>query len=107
MADYIERKAAIEALNKQARDNFNLSSDFEHYLRALQDAVDNLKALPSAERKGLWVESNPQNSEICRLIKCSECGKGYIVGFNVPYAEWTERHKFCVECGARMEVEHE
>ena len=55
------------------------------------------------ERKtGRWIESNPQNSKLCRLMTCSECGKAYIVNINVPYEDWTEAHKFCVECGAKM-----
>lgn len=68
-------------------------------------AIRMVNELPSAEperKTGRWIESNPQNSEICRLINCSECGKGYIVGFNVPYEDWIEARKFCVECGAKM-----
>lgn len=53
-------------------------------------------------KKGKWVESNPQNSDTCRLIRCSECGNGFIVGFNVPYEDWIEDRNFCFRCGADM-----
>ena len=46
--DLISRAAAIEVLNKIARDNFTLSSEFAFYLGALHDAADGIKKLPSA-----------------------------------------------------------
>lgn len=52
---------------------------------------------------GHWEESNPQNSESCRLIKCSKCGFTYIVGFNVPYEDWIEDRNYCTRCGAKMD----
>lgn len=52
---------------------------------------------------GHWEESNPQNSDTCRLIKCSKCGFSYIVGFNVPYEDWIEDRNYCVRCGAKMD----
>ena len=52
---------------------------------------------------GHWEESNPQNSDTCRLIKCSKCGFSYIVGFNVPYEDWIEGRNYCVRCGALMD----
>lgn len=66
----------------------------------LIDVAPTVDAVPA--RRGKWLERNPQKSDKCRLIECSECGKGYIVGFNVPYEDWSEAHKFCVECGADM-----
>lgn len=68
---------------------------------AYKGAIELLEKQP--ERKmGRWIESNPQDSKLCRLMTCSECGKAYIVNINVPYEDWTEAHKFCVECGADM-----
>ena len=48
MDDTISRAAAIEVLNKIARNNFTLSSEFAFYLGALHDAADGIKKLPSA-----------------------------------------------------------
>jgi NADH pyrophosphatase NudC (nudix superfamily) len=74
------------------------------------DAMNVLRDLPSAQpehKTGRWIESNPKDSKLCRLMTCSECGKAYIVNINVPYEDWTEAHKFCVECGADMREEQE
>ena len=91
--------------------------EFREYVDSLDIARDDWKGiieyieeLPSAqpERKtGRWIESNPQDSKVCRLMTCSECGKAYIVNINVPYEDWTEAHKFCVECGTDMRGETE
>ena len=47
--DIIYRQAAIDVLNKLARDNFTLRDAFSFYLGALHDAADGIKALPSAQ----------------------------------------------------------
>ena len=105
MDDLISRQAAIDALDAI----FPVDPTKSEYAQGIACGAALAKTyvgqLPSAqpERKtGRWIESNPQNSTTCRLIKCSECGDGYIVGFNVPYEDWTEAHKFCIECGAKM-----
>lgn len=51
---------------------------------------------------GQWEEDNPQNSEESRLIRCSECGYTYIVGFNVSYIDFCEEKNYCMRCGAHM-----
>lgn len=79
------------------------------YQQALADADEHIKGIPAADvverKRGKWVESNPQNSDACRLINCSECDKGFIVGFNVPYEDWIEGKNFCFYCGADMREE--
>ena len=99
--DCISRQQAIDAL---------LGITAMRNTIPLDSAIFNIKKLPSAqpERKpGRWIESNPQDSKVCRLMTCSECGKAYIVNINVPYEDWTEAHKFCVECGTDMRGETE
>lgn len=49
MADLIDRQAAIDVLNKLARDNFTLKDAFSFYLGALHDASDGIKELPSVD----------------------------------------------------------
>ena len=72
----------------------------------LQRLLADAPAAEVIERKrGKWVESNPQNSDTCRLIRCSECGNGFIVGFNVPYEDWIEDRNFCFRCGTDMRAE--
>lgn len=95
-SDTISRRQAIDALKEKVF--HNLSDEFYGAMQVLDE-------LPSAQperKKGRWIESNPQNSKLCRLMTCSECGKAYIVNINVPYEDWTEAHKFCVECGTKM-----
>ena len=82
----------------------------KHWDGHTEKDVTRLLSLPSVqpERKtGRWIESNPQDSKLCRLMTCSECGKAYIVNINIPYEDWTEAHKFCIECGADMRGEQE
>lgn len=63
----------------------------------------NHNARPTAH----WVERNPKNSKTCRLIECSECGEGYIVGYNVPFEQWIDGRNYCVHCGCKMAKENE
>ena len=53
--DLISREAAIEVLNKLARDNFTLRDYFSYYLGALHDVSDGIKALPSAQPEQRWI----------------------------------------------------
>ena len=49
MRDLIDRQAAIDAMNKRARDTFTLASGYKYYLGALHDIADDIKKLPSAQ----------------------------------------------------------
>ena len=62
---------------------------------AIRAAVELLK-----EQEAKWVED--KQGEVCRLIKCSNCGLTFIVGNNIPYDEWIEDRNYCRRCGARM-----
>lgn len=59
---------------------------------------DALALLKKQEAK--WVEYGP--TDVCRLIKCSNCGLKFIVGNNISYDEWIEDRKYCRRCGAKM-----
>ena len=52
------------------------------------------------KKEAKWVED--KQGEVCRLIKCSNCGLTFIVGNNIPYDEWIEDKNYCRRCGARM-----
>lgn len=73
------------------------------------DIVDIIAHLPSMIeiRPARWIEANPKNSKGCRLIRCSECFKTYIVGFNVDYEMFVDSHKYCIECGSKMHSDKE
>ena len=108
MDDLISRQQAIYEIHEDADWLAAQGSDWQTERMERDKSI--LMSLPSVqpERKtGRWIESNPQDSKVCRLMTCSECGKAYIVNINVPYEDWTEAHKFCVECGTDMRGETE
>ena len=47
MSDLISRQAAIDALARTAREKFNLSDEFNHYLAGLIDGETAIRQLPS------------------------------------------------------------
>ena len=49
MSDLISRQAAIDALARVAREKFNLSDEFNHYLAGLMDGEIAIRRLPSAQ----------------------------------------------------------
>lgn len=102
MSDYIDRQVAI-------KDVYAIHTVDTEYEAALIDRLDVryvLEALPSADvepvRHGRWVEENPLDAPDCRLIRCSECRKTFIVPSNIPYEDWVDGRNFCYVCGARM-----
>ena len=114
---YDAYKGAIELLEKQPE--LDIGNDGTLHISVTKGQLNNIGRVlveedgtifcklfyqdAEPERKtGRWIESNPQDSKVCRLMTCSECGKAYIVNINVPYEDWTEAHKFCVECGTKM-----
>ena len=61
MTDPIERQDAIDALARTAREKFNLSDEYSHYLAGLMDGELAIKNLPSVEPKAVPV------------IRCKDC----------------------------------
>ena len=98
MAEYIEREAAIAAL-----DEFRLNQTVSKYAtvmqcRAARDAISRaikmLESLPAADvepvRHGRWVKDG-------EVVVCSECGEEHA---------WDEyRATYCEDCGAKMDLE--
>lgn len=88
MNDQISRQAAIDTLA-----DMHCKSDEDGYVWIVRsDAWARIDALPSAERRGEWIELYENN------YQCSECG-----------AWWTCEEtpvesgmNFCPNCGARM-----
>ena len=68
-------------------------------LDAPWDLIDDTLALLK-KQEAEWVED--KQGDVCRLIKCSNCGLTFIVGNNIPYDEWIEDKNYCRRCGARM-----
>ena len=106
MDDYISRQQAIDMIEKHLKWT-TIPDYYPGIFEAVRGWLNGLPSIQPERKTGRWIESNPQDSKLCRLMTCSECGKAYIVNINVPYEDWTEAHKFCVECGTDMRGETE
>ena len=96
MDDLISRQAAIDAVTK-ALDRETLLNSFVRKV-----AVDAVKALPSAERRGRW--TNERTMEHDGDTYCDQCGWTWD---NLTFDRTkVKRSPFCPNCGADMrEVE--
>lgn len=91
MAEYIEREAAIKAIDHEV---------------SLDGLYANIKAIPAAdvrpERHGYWIDKTQWYGHLGRILtQCSECG------FEIE-GDPTSRNtgmggKYCENCGAKMD----
>lgn len=103
MSRYIDADVLIEKIIKKATEMFTVDSVYQHYLNALIDVEDIIKAEPTADvverKRGEWILTEDDNYEYCT---CSECGyqngENWMNGSDIP---------FCAECGADMRGEKE
>jgi len=103
MTDHIDRQAAIDALARTAREKFNLSDEFNHYLAGLMDGEIAIRQLPSVEvepvKRGKWLydgfDGYNMLGEEFRWKKCSLCGYSYSTALS-------KSHNYCPNCGADM-----
>lgn len=96
MSDLIDRQAAIDAAafgityaKKINKETGEVEVLFEQSNKELQKAIDRIKELPSAERKGKW-EYKMVNEGVIGF-RCSACGDEVLLP--TP---------FCRNCGADM-----
>lgn len=66
------------------------------------DVLSQMDEWYQEREEGKWVEYNPDNCEQSRIIRCTECGLSFIVGYNVPLKDWCSRRNYCQRCGAKM-----
>lgn len=89
MDDTISRKAALDAISCDitvtGRQNAELVA------ATIGAFADRIKALPSAQKKGKWID---MGDDYVLRWKCSECENRYHHIFN-----------YCPECGAYMRTE--
>ena len=97
MNDLISRQAAIDALARMAREKFNLSDEFNHYLAGLMDGENAIRHLPSAQPeriKSKWaLHTYMPHNKFC--LACHN---------NSPY---NKRWNFCPNCGVDMRGERD
>lgn len=100
--DTISRQAAIDALAKLVPYAI-CDESTESYTNGLTDTYNLICQLPSAERRGRWINGNEGIWNAVILPKCSICGETFYemnVNINGEYP-----YNYCPNCGARMEVE--
>ena len=97
MAEYIERKAAIDAVN-HALDRETILFSFVRKV-----AISALKKMPSADvapvRHGRWLPIVSYNN----TYKCSECGR-LLVDITDGLKMVAKHYPYC-HCGAKMDGE--
>lgn len=99
MDDLIRRQAAIDALKVAYWDNdVQAAKDDPCVIDAMTDwAIRQIKALPSAERRGRWeytkeLYRDPNGNHLFYGKICSECNS--VSPYDSPY---------CMNCGANMQ----
>lgn len=96
MDDLISRQAAICAIEEYADRlqmvNWEENPGVPYKAHALNWAINTLRDLPSAERRGRWII----DKEFSNIGRCSFCGD-----------RWgsVDQMNYCPSCGARMECE--
>lgn len=103
MADLIDRKSVIDVVHKAIFDFFDIVDDDdespmthkdEQLLKLNKAIVTKIKALPSAERHGEWIQKSTSGES---FYTCSRCG----------FIAWEhEDTNYCPNCGADMGGEH-
>lgn len=99
MSDLISRQTAIKAI-EDLPNCYNGFSDT--YDKAY--IIGTLEELPSAERKGEWMEMGT-NKDGTHNIKCSHCGEGYKTRGHARSIATKTKYRFCPNCGADMKGE--
>lgn len=104
MSDFISRDAAIAYIREQSEE---MGKAFEElggesgiYADAYNDLAEDFHRIPAADvelvRHGRWIDNGADGYEWAFV--CSRCG--YVDGH--PF---DDRHNFCPNCGAKMDLE--
>ena len=90
--DCISRQAAIDALAKVAREKFNLSDEYNHYLAGLMDGEVAIKNLPSIQPEKIY---------------CKDCRFSIPVGCAIFCKSWSRytAHKGYCHQGAERRTD--
>lgn len=97
MSDLISRKDVIDAVESRYAEVWE-DSDVD-YNNGIEAALCEIKALPSAERTGWWVDDNgrPYNGKPNGSCWCGECGEWLVAS-----DEYACSTSYCPNCGVRM-----
>jgi len=101
--DTISRQAAIDALLElvEARRTWISTEDARKEINGIDASMCAIHDLPSAERRGRWINGNEGNWNAVIVPKCSICGETfYEMNVNIN-GEYT--YNYCPNCGAKMD----
>ena len=109
MAEYIEREAALEMLNKSlsfCENELDLGAYRTGCIAAIQDDIGNIKHIPTADvaevRHGEWETVHgvltPGGDPLKRCPYCKSRESEHLDGIEYP-----SRWMFCPICGAKMD----
>ena len=97
MSELIDRHVVIEALYDWAEHSATQQEEWH-----LRQVIGDIKSMPSVQpepKTGRWLDSN-----ICGLmdvVVCDQCNTFY------PIAYASGGHRYCPNCGCKMEVEQD
>lgn len=95
MAEYIEREAAVRAINSKRRPENSVAQN-----RLLALAVRDVFKIPAADaapvRHGKWMKTIDNG---CEMYRCDQCGSRVLK----ELYEYENPNCYCYHCGAWME----
>lgn len=96
--DTISRQAAIDALFElyEYQRDIDPTEAADLVRQGIYLAEKKIEQLPSAERRGRWIDGNEGKWNTVYCPKCSVCHTPF-------YGIETARYHYCPNCGARME----
>lgn len=97
MSDLISRQAAISMIDDLMGGYIPIgTSTFkEGVVDGYARAISRIKTLPSAEKKGKWIQKKDPYGFFETIPVCSECGHT---------TKMRETYDYCPNCGAKMDV---
>lgn len=99
MSDLINRQDAIDALTEA---NIKRHMDSVEGGQENRSAIRIIMELPSAERKGEWLETSESIGwEEVGCAECSVCGKTLVLG-DYTMDDIKFNYNYCPNCGAEM-----
>lgn len=105
--DTISRQAALDAIDRLILPQVKGETAAEEINRvawrcAINCAEEMIVHLPSAERRGRWIEEYSANHF---QAKCSACGESTLYGITYDLEGNAYYMNYCPNCGAKMEGE--
>jgi hypothetical protein len=106
MSEYITRERALEILNDIGGCGAEPGSYTAGWDEAINAAYEAIQSEPAADVAPVvhahWINEPPYralNGDFSKTQECSRCHRTYVSAGNAQYSN----HKFCAECGAKMD----